>query len=290
MPRTIDEGFRDFLPKLTPSSWESEAAKSHRASIEACLSNNFGLNRFTRIGSFGNGTSISGYSDVDYLACLPSQSLSINSGTALTKVRNALDVRFPNTGVHVSCPAVVVPFGSTSSEQTEVVPGDYRHESNGYSVYEIADGAGGWMKAAPDAHNEYVRSIDKKLNGKVKPLIRFIKAWKYYRDVPISSFYLELRVAKYADGENSIVYDIDVARVLRELDSNGLADMQDPMGISGYIPACSSLAQKQDALSKLTTATYRADKARAAASQEKISDAFDWWRLLYDYNFPTYYL
>jgi len=65
LPRTIDEGFRDFLKKLTPGGAESDGVKSHRASIRSCLDNNFGLVRFTRIGSFGNGTSICGYSDVD---------------------------------------------------------------------------------------------------------------------------------------------------------------------------------------------------------------------------------
>src|SRR5258708_3949048 len=71
MPRTVDEGFRDFLSRLTPSSYESAAATAHRASIEARLKNDFGLRRFFRTGSFGNGTSISGYSDVDYFASLP---------------------------------------------------------------------------------------------------------------------------------------------------------------------------------------------------------------------------
>ena len=66
MPRTIDEGFRDFLPKLTPSGSETDAAKSHRASIETRLKKDFGLRRFVRIGSFGNGTSISGYSEHTY--------------------------------------------------------------------------------------------------------------------------------------------------------------------------------------------------------------------------------
>ena len=71
MPRTVDEGFRDFLQKLTPSNTESVAAKNHRASIKQCIESNFGLKRFWRTGSFGNGTSISGYSDVDYMASIP---------------------------------------------------------------------------------------------------------------------------------------------------------------------------------------------------------------------------
>ena len=84
MPRTVDEGFRDFLAKLTPSSGETAAATKHRQSIEQCIRTHFGLNRFWRRGSFGNGTSISGYSDVDYMASIPRQKLKRNSTTSLT--------------------------------------------------------------------------------------------------------------------------------------------------------------------------------------------------------------
>lgn len=289
MPRIVDEGFRDFLSKLTPTVAESEGVKRHRASIEACLTNNFGLKRFVRIGSFGNGTSISGYSDVDYLACLPADKLTQSSTYSLGKVRDALDTRFPYTGVRVNCPAIAVPLGATAAENTEIVPADYIKDSNGYKIYDIADCAGGWKRASPDAHNDYVRSVDSKLSAKAKPLIRFIKAWKFLREVPISSFYIELRVAKYSSDESSIVYDIDVKRVLRQLWDNQLASMQDPMGISGYIEACRTETQRQEALSKLGTAVIRAEKAREAADKGNVEDAFYWWRLLFNNEFPTYY-
>lgn len=289
MPRTVDEGFRDFHSKLTPSAAETEAAKSHRASIETRLKRDFGLRRFARIGSFGNGTSISGYSDVDYLASLARDTLTSDSNYSLGKVRNSLDDRFPNTGVRVSCPAVVVPFGTTKSETTEVVPADYVGEDNGHPVYEIADCNGGWMRASPDAHNAYVAQINEKLGGKVKPLIRFIKAWKCFREVPISSFYLELRVAKYASGEQSIIYDMDVKRCLCQLRDCNLAAMQDPMGVSGYIPACKTQALWEDAMSKLDTAATRAEKAREEAENGNIADAFEWWRKLFNNEFPSYY-
>jgi hypothetical protein len=290
MPRTIDEGFRDFLSRLTPSAYESDAAKSHRYSIETRLKLDFGyVPRFTRIGSFGNGTSISGYSDVDYLACLPANQLTKDSSYSLQKVRSSLDARFPYTGVRVNCPAVVCPFGNTAAETTEVVPAYESNEKNGFKVYGIADCEGSWMSASPDAHNNYVRGWDGKLSNRVKPLIRFVKAWKYFRQVPISSFYLELRVAKYASTESSIIYDFDVKRVLCQLRDGGLADMQDPMGVSGYIPACKTRAFKEDALSKLDTAATRAEKAREAADKLDVSGAFEWWRLLYNNEFPTYY-
>jgi hypothetical protein len=289
VPRSVEEGFEDFLVKLKAKAPETEAAKRHRASIEACLINNFGLKRFVRIGSFGNGTSVSGFSDIDYLASIPAAKLTQSSTYSLSKIRDALEARFPRTGVHVNTPAITVPFGTYRSETTEVVPADFVDETNRYKVYEIADGSGGWMQISPDSHNDYVARIDQQLGGRVKPLIRFIKAWKYYRKVPISSFYLEMRVAKYADGESAIVYDIDMLRVLKSLWEHQLAMLQDPTGFSGYVAACKTDAQCEDALSKLYTAVLRAQKARKASIDGDTSDAFSWWRLLYDDAFPTYY-
>lgn len=289
MPRTIDEGFRDFLSRLTPTGTESQAAQNHRASIEQCLKINFDLLRFFRTGSFGNGTSISGYSDVDYFASIPTKKLKENSTSTLRQVRNALDKRFPNTGVRVNSPAVLVPFGRKTSENTEVVPADYVKKQNGFYIYDIPDGNDKWMKSSPDAHNAYVVSINKKLGFKVKPLIRFLKAWKYYRNVPISSFYLELQTARYAANEKSIVYSIDIKNVLGFLYKNNLSKMVDPMGISGYISPCATNIQHDDAKSKLTNAYVRAIKAREAEINEKIKDAFYWWNLVFNDKFPNYY-
>jgi len=290
MPRTIDEGFRDFHTKLTPSSNESEAAKNHRASIKTCLEKNFELRYFFRTGSFGNGTSISGYSDVDYFASIPRENLKQNSGATLTQVREVLDRRFPRTSVHVDCPAVVCPFGMLAKESTEVTPADCVDVTkDGHLVYEIPDCSGGWMLSSPTTHNAYVREVDQRLNGKVKPLIRFIKAWKYYRNVPISSFYLELRVAKYAEAESLIVYDIDVKRIFSFLHNCELAKMQDPMGISGYITACSTEPKLNDAISKVSRALFRAEQAINDKDKDDIWGAFYWWNLVYDGNFPSYY-
>lgn len=288
MPRTIEEGFRDFLQKLTPSDYETEAAKRHRASIQQCIKSNFGLLRFWRTGSFGNGTSISGYSDVDYMACIPTESLNQDSSTSLRKIRAALDKRFPSTEVRTSCPAVVVPFGTDAKETTEVTPADSVGATGGFKTYDIPDCMGGWMKASPDAHTDYVRKIDNNLSHKLKPLIRFVKAWKYFQNVPISSFYLELRVAKYASEESTIVYSIDLRSVFALLNDRALAAIQDPMGVSGLISPCRSEAELLSAKSKVATALTRATKARAAESSGDIKGAFDWWDLLFAGRFPSY--
>jgi hypothetical protein len=290
MPRTVEEGFRDFLQKLTASDRETLDAASHRASIKTRLETYFTLKHYYRIGSFGNGTSVYGFSDVDYIAALAAADLSQSSNASLTKVRNNLDERFPFTGVRVNCPAIKIPFGVLGRGTTEVVIADYLGKINGHRVYDIPDCAGGWIRSSPDAHNEYVRAADQRLNGKVKPLIRFIKAWKFHQCVPISSFYLEIATAAYSTGEPSIVYATDVYRVLLAILNLQLQTIKDPMGISqGGIVPCKTGNQHFEAFSKLQTAVSRAERAIIAADKGRISDAFDCWRLFYNNQFPTYY-
>ena len=86
----------------------------------------------------------------------------------------------------------------------------------------------------------------------------------------ISSFYLELRVAKYAEGESSIIYDIDVKRVFCGI-SIGYRIWRTNARPKGdfriILSPCSTDAQLDDAKSKLATALARAQKARDAEGQ-----------------------
>lgn len=94
MPRLIAQGFDDFLTIVKATKTDTTLAKSHRASIEACLKSNFGLNRFIRMGSFGNGTNVSGYSDFDYLACIPTAQLTKTSTCWPKLSKSCLGMRF----------------------------------------------------------------------------------------------------------------------------------------------------------------------------------------------------
>lgn len=288
MAKTVEEGFDTFHSWLTPTKTESANAKSHRASIEACLKANFGITRFFRTGSFGNGTSVSGHSDVDYLASIPRDKLKGDSDVTLRAIKSVLDSRFPNTGVYIDSPAVVVPFGTDPAETTEIVPGDFMEKDNGFCIYDIPNGNGGWMRSSPEMHNAYVDMLNNKLNKKVEPLIRFIKAWKYYNKVPISSFYLEMFIAKYVTNENVIVYSIDIKNIFEKLQSTALASISDPLGISGTIVACKNSTDRQKTLEALKEAVRKSNNARTAEYGSRSKDAFTWWDSLFDYEFPAY--
>ncbi len=289
MGKTVDEGFREFHGTLTPTRVQSQSAKRHGASIRTCLLNSFEVTRFVRTGSFGNGMSIRGYSDVDYFACISTKNLYEDSFTTLQEVREVLLGRFQDADITIRPPAVRVRFGTDASDSTEIVPADFIQRDNGGNlIYEIADGAGGWLRSSPDAHNNYVDEVDRKLGGKVKPLVSVLKAWKYYHGANIRSFYLEMYVAQYASQKKSILYSRDVSNILKVLWENQLAALQDPKGIIGNISPCSTKAQKSHALSKLDFASTRAEEARAAENAGKISDAFYWWNVVFAKKFPSY--
>jgi hypothetical protein len=290
LAKAIDEAFQKFHGTLTPTYQESQSAKRQRTSIERCLEEHFNTTRFFRTGSLGNGTSIRGYSDVDYFACIPTENLKKHSFTTLQEVRNALTGCFPGRDISIRMPAVKVCSNTNSSVSIEIVPADLiGKDKKGNFIYEIPNNNnnGSWIRSSPDAHNNYIDEVDKKLGGAnmVKSLVRILKAWKYYCGIPISSFYLEMYVAKYICRWDCIEYSCDVTSIFQSLYDKHLAPLKDPLGISKYIQPCSSAGQRSHALLNLETAFTQAQKAQSAEWAGKTDEAFYWWNKVFPGNF-----
>lgn len=288
MAKTASEGFDQFLGWLIPSDAERAHATSHRASIESKLESEFGLWRMFESGSFKHGTGVSQKSDVDLFASLKSDRPSLSSST-LSAVKSALQARFPSTQIYVARPAVVLNFGS-GYERVEVIPAFPAESQDTGMRYKIPGVTTEWMDSTPKAHLDYVNASNKvPVVGGAKGLARLLKAWKYYRDVPISSFYLEMRAAEYMRTQSSLVYYMDLYYVLRNLQSHSLASMNDPTGKTGRIHACSSDANYTIARSRLDTAVSRAKRGMDSAYGSDLEDAFEAWDLLFNGKFPVYY-
>lgn len=254
MTATATSWLNDLSSLFTPTATQFDGAKGHKASIETRLDYVLGVYRMFEIGSLRHGTGVWQYSDADYLVSLkgiqPSSPL-----TTLTKVKEALQARFTSTTITIRQPAVVCHF---SDGIVEVVPG-YIASGGGYM---IADPRGGWMKSFPEEHNKYVNEINAKHSGGgAKKLARHLKIWKYKRNVPVSSCYLEMRAAKFLSEETAYVPIIDLHFALKRLQSIELASMNDPTGLGSRFGSCSSDSTKADALSKLDTAVLRSSRA-----------------------------
>ena len=56
----------------------------------------------------------------------------------------------------------------------------------------------------------------------LRGLIRLAKTWRSWNNVPLSSFYLEMRTAQYVLGNKPIIYDWDLRDIFKSLANNGL--------------------------------------------------------------------
>jgi hypothetical protein len=290
MALTVEQGFTEFLSRLTPTEAGRVASAKHRASVEASLKGALEVSRFRDIGSFGHGTGVRGYYDVDLLVSIKGGRPG-TSDTALNWVKNALQASFPSTNVRISRPAVVVDFAN-GVERWEVVPGFItgRGGKDVY-VYDIPGAASGWLDSAPAEHLYYVNEVNNspKITGGAKKLARLVKAWKYYNNVPISSFYLEMRAAKWLSTEASFNPIWDMAGLLGHLQDIGLGAMNDPKGAAGRFYACSTTPKATEALSKLNTAVTNARTGRDYHVAKDPANAFVYFDRLFGGRFPSRY-
>ena len=271
MTQTAETWLKELTDLYTPTPTQFDAAKSHRSAIEARLDVYLGLHEMFEIGSLRHGTGVWKYSDADYMASLKGVRPE-SPWTILNKVKETLQDRFPNTAIVVRRPAVVCKFSDATVEVVPAYPTD--------TGYWIADPADGWMKSHPKDHNKYVNGVNNKHNGAVKRLARQVKVWKYRRNVPVSSCYLEMRAAKHMDGESSYLPLWDLYLSLKKMHDAGLASMNDPTGLGSRFGACSSEANRNDASSKLNTAVNRALKAKDYAKDGYDTLAIEQLKLL----------
>src|SRR5260370_19865490 len=70
MPKTVAEGFDEFLSRLTPLESQRKAAALHHDSVETSLTNALDVQLFRETGSFRHGTGVRNHCDVHLLVSL----------------------------------------------------------------------------------------------------------------------------------------------------------------------------------------------------------------------------
>lgn len=190
----------------------------------------------------------------------------------------------------MSKPAVIVPFGPKGRESLDVVAAVFvAKKADGHYLFDIPDGSGGWIRSSPGAHKAYVGAMDESHEYRVKRLIMLMKAWKVQCNVPTRSFYLEMRVARYASTVKRIDYARGIERVLESMISpTGLVVLRDPTDAGAVITSCITHKQEQQALKKAQRALVRAADARKSAASGNVKKAFERWDQFFNHAFPAY--
>jgi hypothetical protein len=284
-----DTTLESYVGKLVPAQYDKSEASTRRSKVEDTLrQSSLRVTSVFESGSWSHGTAITAKSDVDYMAvATSSRPMYPSSGLATAKAAiKGSDWKISDVGV--SSPVVQIRY--YTPPHFEIAPAWFKETKSGYQVFWIAGRGDEWVLSAPAAHLAYVNTQNDRLSKRVKPLVRLLKAWKYNVGAPVSSFYVEMRAAHYASGESSIVYDIDLRECFRQMINVDLCDMNDPKGIAGRIPACSS-DEKRRRTKRLTEAALtnleRADAAKARGART------DYWGAMYDvfgsdYPWPTW--
>jgi hypothetical protein len=280
-----DATLASFAEGLAPPAFDRTTVSERRRILEDAAKANTSCVGFFESGSWSHGTSIKGKSDVDYMAFIPSSARPVLPSTALASMKTALDgAHWSISSLRISSPTVKVAFYNPPN--FEVVPAYYDRECGGVDVFRIPGPNDVWIESIPSAHNNYVSEINDRLSKRLKPLVRLVKAWKYEHQVPVSSFYLEMRTARAMSDETTIVYDIDLRSIFRALVLGQMRDMNDPLGIVSRIPSTSSETNRAAALRAAETASSHLELAKAA---QEASDRAAYWRnmtAVFDYNYP----
>ena len=172
-----------------------------------------GYNNNSRlVGSWGKSTRVRPPRDIDILFVIPYsvyqryESVQGNKQSQLLQeVKRVLSATYSNTKMRADGQVVLVPF---SSYAIEVVP--CISLNNGQYWICNTNGGGKYETTDPVAEIEKVKSSNDKTNGNTRNLIRMMKRWQDYCNVPLKSFCIELLVidflASYAYKDKSTVY------------------------------------------------------------------------------------
>jgi len=212
----IGEDFKSFCEKLTVNN-RSDISDRYQA-ITKRLNLDFwdstsDTDHSRYVGSYGRGTAIRGFSDLDMLMQLKYEDYlrynghSGNGQSALLQdVRNSIKKTYPKTDVGGDGQVVVVEF--SDGMKFEVVP-CFINKDDSFTYPDSNDG-GKWRITNPLPEIQAVADMDKKCNGNLKELCRMARSWKNEWNVPMGGLLIDtlahnfLKDWKYKD--NSYIY------------------------------------------------------------------------------------
>jgi len=285
---SVGNRFNTFLSNIELTSIQIEDARTKYNGVCKCLhdyyySQSYNVSTKLLVGSYGKNTAIAPPSYVDILFILPSSeftkysSLQGNGQSQLLQViKIKLLEKYPSTTMRADGQVVMVNFVSYN---IEVVP-SFTGQNGNYIIPNTSSG-GSWKFTNPNAEMDQISQSNKKTNGNTVKLIKLIKAWKYYCNVPIKSLVIELRAINFLNkwiyyDKSSIYYDWMVRDFLKELLEFKNHECQIP-GINEKI------VYGDEWESKAKTALINAERACKLESEEKEDSAtFEWKKIFGD--------
>jgi hypothetical protein len=209
----------------------------------------------------------------------------VSSTTVMSRVLNDLRARHWNTNVRRDGQAAIVAF-ARGNESLDVVPALFQ-QFEGFPVFEIPDGFGGWRQTSPEMHDRYFHDADERAGGKLRGTAQLLKWWKHSRtaSIPLASFYTDLLLASSGVCEGIKSYPRclrDAFSLLRERDCRGL---QDPCRIAGVIQASGTPGQRQIVSDAIGFAWQHVCYALASEEDGNFAESNRQWNIVFNSSY-----
>lgn len=280
--------FNTFLSNLELTSAQVEDARTKYNGVCNYLHDNYyssSYNGSTKllVGSYGKNTAISPPTDIDVLFLLPPteyeryNSYSRNGQSQLLQdVKNKLLARYSTTSMRADGQVVMVNF---SSYFVEIVPA-FLAQTGAYIIPNTTNG-GTWKITDPNAEMSSLTSSNKRSNGNTIKLIKMVKAWKHYCNVPIKSLIIELSAIDFLSrwqyfDKTSVYHDYMIRDYLKELVTKKNAYTIIP-GTSEAI----SYGDSWESRAK-TALNYAEDACRLEAEKKEDAASVEWKKIFGD--------
>jgi predicted nucleotidyltransferase len=290
--------FAALLSHLQPTTAELAAYTGHKRTLETRLQQQLSASNVEIIGSHSRGTAIRGASDLDVLVRVPrdmamwGDSLK-SSQTVLQNVRDALSDRYTNTDIRRDGQAIVVNFAG-GGRSVDVVPAifqgmvDAQKDIKRRPQFLIPTGNGDWLPTSPQAHGAFIEVAEARSRGKLKYAAQLLKFWRHCRtpSIPALSFHFDMLLAADRVAEGAKSYQMILLDAFDLLRRRGCRALQDPMGISGFIPAAKSESQRAVLLEAANSAYLRARKAVSEEMAGRFEEASYYWNIIFNDCFP----
>ena len=244
------------------------------------------------IGSWAKGTRVRPPRDLDLYFLLPvdvytrfeQYAPGVNKQSALLQeVKSKLLATNPTSSIKGDGPVVLAAFTSYS---VEVVPAfRYNNAERSFYVCDTKNG-GSYKVTMPLQELDAIDAADKRNSGNVRQLVRMLKAWQAWCNVPIKSFHLELLAIDFMDQspwrDNDFFYYDWISR-------DFFAWMITKAETHLFAPGTYELLWVGSAWkSRAETAYLRAVKACEFEKANDMANAGDEWQKIYGTDIPKW--
>lgn len=201
---TVSKRFDTLIENLNLTADQAADGETKHKGVRRCLNRHYyGSASDTAnsrlVGSWGKSTRIRPPRDIDVLFVLPEsvfhryqQRPGNKQSQLLQEVKGVLQATYTSTNMSGDGQVVVVPFLSYA---VEVVPA-FLLQSGQYWICDTNNG-GRYKETDPKAEIEKVSASNDHTNGNTRRLIRMMKRWQEYCNVPLKSFLIELLAIEF---------------------------------------------------------------------------------------------